>query len=85
MKRTTASFVLVAAIIQIACQSSIPIREIFRDAHSRIDLHPDSALLVLKTLDPKKLRRRALRARYALLYSQALDNSRVDLRSDPGG
>ena len=82
MKRTTASFVLVAAIIQIACQSSIPIREIFRDAHSRIDLHPDSALLVLKTLDPKKLRRRALRARYALLYSQALDNSRIDLRSD---
>lgn len=81
MRRTTASFVLVVAIIQIACQSSIPIRKIFRDAQSQLDLRPDSALLTLKTLDPNTLRRRQ-QARYALLYSQALDNSRIDLRSD---
>ena len=82
MKRTTASFVLIAAIIQIACQSSTPINAILRDAESRMDLYPDSALLALKTLDPNALRRRALRARYALLYSQALDKNYIDLQSD---
>ena len=46
--------------------------------HSR----PDSALQIIASLKPEDISRRSTRAKYALLYSQALDKNEIDLTSD---
>lgn len=43
---------------------------------------PDSALTILRKIDPENITRKATQARYALLYSQALDKNYIDLTSD---
>ncbi len=44
--------------------------------------HPDKALSVLKTIDASRLHSESTQARYALLYTQALDKNYVDVASD---
>lgn len=44
--------------------------------------HPDSALSVLEHIDPPSLKSRYGKARFALLYSQALDKNCVDVDRD---
>ena len=43
---------------------------------------PDSALAILQAIDPHKLRRGEPRARYALLYTQALDKNYLPISGD---
>lgn len=43
---------------------------------------PDSALSIIQKIDPSDISRRSTRARYSLLYSQALDKNAIDLTSD---
>lgn len=43
---------------------------------------PDSALYLLQQLDERQITRRSARARYALLYSQALDKNFIDETND---
>lgn len=43
---------------------------------------PDSALSLLKRIDPGSLRDRSSKARYALIYSHLLDGNRIDLKTD---
>ena len=43
---------------------------------------PDSSLTMLKTIDSGNIRTECNRARYALLYSQALDKNYIDLTND---
>lgn len=59
-----------------------PAEEIFQDAESLMASAPDSAMRLLEGIDPATLGSRALRARHALLRSQALDKNGIDLRSD---
>ena len=49
---------------------------------SMMEEHPDSALAVLESIDRQQLSSRSLRARYSLLYSQALEKNYVSLESD---
>lgn len=44
--------------------------------------HPDSSLTMLKTIESGNIRTERNRARYALLYSQALDKNHIDLTND---
>ena len=44
--------------------------------------YPDSALLLLRRVDPRKLPNRSSKARYALIYSHVLDGNRIDLETD---
>lgn len=60
-----------------------------RETESRLDSaeslmteHPDKALSVLKTIDASRLHSESTQARYALLYTQALDKNYVDVASD---
>ena len=43
---------------------------------------PDSAKIILESIDPKALHTRAGKARFALLYSQALDKNYIDVDRD---
>ena len=49
---------------------------------SYIQERPDSALVALQNMSPSSLKGRAERARYALLYSIALDKNYIDISSD---
>lgn len=44
--------------------------------------HPDKALSVLEAIDASRLHSESTQARYALLYTQALDKNYVDVASD---
>lgn len=43
---------------------------------------PDSALYIIENINSENISRRSTRAKYALLYSQALDKNGIDLTSD---
>ena len=60
-----------------------------RETESRLDSaeslmaeHPDKALSLLETIDALRLHSEPIQARYALLYTQALDKNYVDVASD---
>src|SRR5574344_2919801 len=51
-------------------------------AESCVTYRPDSSLAILETIDPGTIRLERNRARYALLYSRALDINYIDLTDD---
>ena len=51
-------------------------------AESCVTYRPDSSLALLETIDPGTIRLERNRARYALLYSRALDINYIDLTDD---
>lgn len=82
MKPTIAPLILVFPIFLFTCQSRSGAWQALDTARSQMERHPDSALHILRSLEPELLTDRALKARYALLYSQALDKNYIDLKSD---
>lgn len=44
--------------------------------------HPDSSLNILEKIRIERVRGRKNKAKYALLYSQALDKNYIDVESD---
>lgn len=65
-----------------SCRSDRHATALFERAETLMQEAPDSALLLLRGISPKTLDSKALRARHALLYSQALDKNGIDLRED---
>ncbi len=55
---------------------------LLQEAEARMQEHPDSALAILQQVDRTSLRSRYGKARYALLYSQALDKNYIDGTND---
>lgn len=47
-----------------------------------LDLYPDSALVIMRRIEPLSLISQSQKARYALLMSKALDKNYIDVRSD---
>ena len=47
-----------------------------------MSMRPDSALIVLEKLNHSDIKGRYNKAKYALLYSQALDKNYIDIKSD---
>lgn len=53
-----------------------------KDIQKIVSVFPDSALVMLEEINPKKLQSRRLKAMHALLHSIALDKSGMDIQSD---
>ncbi len=64
------------------CRKQYPVAEKLLHAETVMNEHPDSALNLLKGIAQPELQTREHHARYALLYSQALDKNYIDLTSD---
>lgn len=85
MKRIEIRLFLVATLALLAScgpasRSSVKIT--LDEVETYINDRPDSALAVLRGMDNKVVRGRALRARAALLHSMALDKCYIDLQTD---
>ena len=64
------------------CRKHYPVAEKLLHAEAVMNEYPDSALNLLKGIAQTELKTQAHHARYALLYSQALDKNYIDLTSD---
>ncbi|MBQ7772287.1 MAG: hypothetical protein IJ402_06150 [Bacteroidales bacterium] len=56
--------------------------DVLKDVESYMNDKPDSALTVLQSISKETLSSKELKARHALLLSQALDKNYIDLQSD---
>ena len=73
--------VLFATVIISSCENA-KINEQMDNAERLMNEKPDSALIILKSLDKNKGLNDSQNARYALLYSQALDKNYIDETND---
>lgn len=63
-------------------KTSVQLGESLQTATSLMQERPDSALSILRDLNPQNIVRQRKRAEYALLYSQALDKNYIDETND---
>lgn len=83
MKKLSVIFYLLLSIVLLqSCKVSSRYIEILDDAESYMDERPDSALAVLRAMDPDMFPGRKAKAKYALLHSIALDKNYIDLTTD---
>jgi|GEM_PF-1050490 len=73
-------FVIMCAMAAVGCTSRIAERQLTQ-AESLMDQSPDSALTLLNAIDSRPLKGE-LRARHALLLSQAYDKNYIDVADD---
>ena len=73
--------ILAFAVSMISCTGRKVIRQL-NDVGSYINDHPDSALSVLDSISTAGIRGREANAKFALLYSMALDKSYIDVGND---
>ena len=76
--------ILIAASLSFACHRTADneTADILKNVESYISDRPDSALTVIQSIGADDLSSRELKARHALLLSQALDKNFIDLQSD---
>ena len=80
--RVMKRFILVfCAVLLGSCGNRSTVSNL-RSAESLISSRPDSALLLLRSIDPSDLRSKKTEAKYALLMSAALDKNYIDITSD---
>ena len=70
--------VLVSTAGMISCADRVVIREL-DDVETYISEHPDSALAVLDSISAMNIQGRKANAKFALLYSMALDKNYIDV------
>ena len=73
---------IVAVMIVVACGESRHISDRFSQAEAVMQEYPDSALTLLKAINPDDLTTDRGRAMHALLLSQAYDKNYIDLTDD---
>lgn len=73
---------LLSLILLSGCIDSQDTLRTLDDAEQRMIDDPDSALSTLRSVDRRTLYTRRGRARFALLYSQALDKNRIEVDRD---
>lgn len=74
---------LLALLLFPSCRrQSGDIDSFLHNAESLMNEHPEDALSIIRHIDRRKIYSSASEARYALLYSQALDKNYVDVTSD---
>jgi len=86
MKHTSRHTIYICGILLFlmitGCRKQYPVAEKLLQAETVMNEYPDSALNLLKGIEQPELQTREHHARYALLYSQALDKNYIDLTSD---
>lgn len=75
-------FILFLLFLVMSCSGIIRVKSELDDIESYLQASPDSALNKLQLIDSRELSRAKLRARYALLYSIALDKNYIDIEDD---
>lgn len=75
-------FIILSLGICTGCSGNKVVDAKLTQAKQYMHSRPDSALLIIGSLKPEDISRRSTRAKYALLYSQALDKNEIDLTSD---
>lgn len=75
-------FIILSLGICAGCQGNKVVDAKLTQAKQYMHSRPDSALQIIASLKPEDISRRSTRAKYALLYSQALDKNEIDLTSD---
>ena len=75
-------FILILAFCAGSCMHTSDAGRILDDAEAHLEMHPDSAFVVLDSLDRRHLNTQELRARHALLYSIALEKCGIGMTSD---
>lgn len=71
---------LMISFILAGCTGSFHTR--IKDAEAFLQDRPDSACTILSSINRHEIRGRKHKAKYALLYSQALDKNRIDINND---
>ena len=76
--------ILIAVSLSSSCHhaENNETADILEDVESYINERPDSALTVIQSIGADDLSSRELKARHALLISQAFDKNYIDLQSD---
>ncbi|MCM1518776.1 MAG: hypothetical protein NC117_09060 [Pseudoflavonifractor sp.] len=74
--------ILTLVMSMSGCMTDNGVDGILTEVESCMDTAPDSALRLLESIDRDGVGDGAVGARYALLYSQALDKNYVDVRDD---
>ena len=86
MKHTSRHTIYICGILLFlmitGCRKQYPVAEKLLQAEAVMNEYPDSALNLLKGIAQPELQTQAHHARYALLYSQALDKNYIDLTND---
>ncbi|MBR2064124.1 MAG: hypothetical protein IJ971_05470, partial [Bacteroidales bacterium] len=74
--------VIIAVSLSSSCHHAVnnETADILEDVESYMNERPDSALTVIQSIGADDLSSRELKARHALLLSQALDKNFIDLR-----
>ena len=75
-------FIFTLLITFTACGEKQAVTDALNRAEVLMNEHPDSSLVLLRTLTFDDFRKESNRARYALLHSQALDKNYIDVTSD---
>ena len=75
-------YILFFCLPMVACRYGADIRNELSRAETLLQDAPDSALNILQSIKPDKIRKDRIRAEYALLYSMALDKNYIMVESD---
>lgn len=81
MKKIYTLILLLTTLIFSGCENST-ITEQLDNAERLMNEKPDSALILLNNIDKTQRLSKSQNARYALLYSQALDKNYIDVTND---
>ncbi len=76
------AYIILVVFLMSRCAIDDHIRVILDDAESIMADYPRKALEMVRTIDVYKLRSNGIKARYALLYSMALDKNYIDETDD---
>ncbi|MCL2502000.1 MAG: tetratricopeptide repeat protein [Bacteroidales bacterium] len=82
MKNAILVNLILLVSLTASCVNDKVISSSLNTAEALMQTRPDSALQLLRLLDGQHISRGALRARYALLYTQALDKNHLPLSGD---
>ncbi len=82
MKQIATHLILIFTLTLLGCNENNNISNIFLKAEQLMDVHPDSALLLLQDVESRNLVTKEGKARHALLLSQAYDKNYIDLTND---
>ena len=82
MRRLTLLLLQLCAILPGCIRSTTDIESQMQQIAVKLDENPAAALEMLEELEGEKLTGRRLKARFALLYSMALDKNCIDIASD---
>lgn len=74
-------FMICASALVMSCKAD-PADAALTSAEMSMSDNPESSLNILESIDKESLSTRKEKARYALLYSMALDKNYIDLQSD---